>query len=120
VLSALLNDALAIKGVTSAAVVSSDGLILEGASHDERNLGHVGGLITSALASSRALSGLLGDGELQQAMIEYENGPVLILPLSVREDAPVMVATLQSSAVLGRARLQLRRLVPEVAKAAGA
>ena len=118
-LSALLSEVLGIKGVNSAAVVSGDGLILEGASHKEEDLGFVGGLIISALSSSRVLARFLGDGELTQAMLEYEAGPVLLIPLAEREDAPVMVATLESPSVLGRARLQLRKLVPDIAKAVG-
>lgn len=119
-LSELLKEVIGIRGVSSALVVSGDGLILEEASHDAQDLSFVGGLMTSALAASRALVGFLGEGELQHAMIEYEQGPVLLIPLAEREDAPVMVATLESTSVLGRARFQLRKLVPEVAQAAGA
>ena len=122
-LTTLLSAAISIKGVRSAAVVSSDGLVLEGASRDAQDpqdLGFAGGLLVSALASSRVLAGLLGEGELSQAMLEYETGPVLLIPLSAREDAPVMVATLEATSALGRARMGLRKLLPDIAQAAGA
>ncbi len=118
-LTALLNEVIGIKGVNSAAVVSGDGLILEGVSHNQEDLGFVGGLIVSALSSSRVLARFLGDGELTQAMLEYEEGPVLLMPLSEEDDAPVMVATLESTSVLGRARFQLRKMIPDIAGAVG-
>lgn len=115
----LLNKVLEIKGVTSAAVVSGEGLIVESVSHDNIDINFVSGLIASSLASSRVLAGLMGDGELQQAMIEYENGPVLITPLSDDSDESgyVAVVTLDSVGTLGRVRFQLRKLLPEIAGA---
>ena len=112
----LLQQVIDIKGVNSAAVVSGDGLMLEGASNNDTDLSFVGGLIASGLASSRVLAGFLGDGEVSQTMIEYENGPVLLIPLGA-EEAHVMVATLESTAALGGARFKLRKLVPGIADA---
>ncbi|CAN5755310.1 hypothetical protein BH24DEI2_BH24DEI2_11830 [soil metagenome] len=118
-LQALLNQVIEIKGVNSAAVVSSSGFVIEGAANNETDLSFVGGLIISGLASSRVLASFLGEGEVLQTMIEYENGPVLLIPLG-GEDAPVMVATLASAAVLGRTRHSLRKLVPDIARAVSA
>ena len=118
-LQELLNQVIDIKGVNSAAVVSSAGFVIEGAANNETDLNFVGGLITSGLASSRVLASFLGEGDLLQTMIEYENGPVLLIPLG-KEDAPVMVATLASVSVLGRTRHSLRKLVPELARAVAA
>lgn len=115
----LLNQALQIRGVTSAAVVSGEGFIVEGVSSNDMDLGFVGGLIASGLASSRVLASLLGEGEVSQTMIEYEDGPVLLTPLQADsgEDGYVAVITLDSTNNLGRARFQLRKLLPEIAQA---
>lgn len=110
----LLEQVIAIKGIESSAVVSSSGELLEGASRDGEDVKLIGELITSGLASSRVLAQLLGDGEVSQTMIEYENGPVLIMPLG-DEDDPVMVARLSSTSDLGRARFQLRKYVGDIA-----
>ncbi len=115
-----LNRVLDIKGVTSAAVVSAEGFIVEGASRNDRDLSFVGGVIASGLASARVLAELLGEGEIQQTMIEYEDGPVLLMPLDKSEDSYVMVTTLDSIATLGRARFQLRKLLPEISQAVSA
>lgn len=118
----LLNQALQIRGVTSAAVVSGEGFIVEGVSSNDMDLGFVGGLIASGLASSRVLASLLGEGEVSQTMIEYEDGPVLLTPLQAGndEDGYVAVITLDSTNNLGRARFQLRKLLPEIAQAVAA
>jgi len=110
----LLEQVIEIKGISSSAVVSSSGELLEGAPHGGADLGVIDELITSGLASSRVLAELLGDGEVGQTMIEYENGPVLIMPLG-SEDDPVMVARLSSTSDLGRARFQLRKFVSDIA-----
>ncbi len=115
----LLGQVMEIKGVNSAAVFSDDGLMIEGLSNDQTDLGFVGGLIASSLASSQVLAGLLGEGELNQTMIEYENGPVLITPLKAATASDhnfVTVVTLDSAQTLGRVRFQLRKLLPELAK----
>ena len=116
----LMNQVLDIKGISSAAVVNGEGFIIEGASTNDKDLSFVGGVIASGLASSRVLAELLGEGEISQAMIEYEDGPVLIIPLDKQEDSHVMVATLDSINTLGRARFQLRKLLPEIIQAVNA
>jgi uncharacterized protein len=118
-LADLLKQVLDIKGITSAAVVSSEGFIVEGASNNDKDLGFVGGVIASGLASSRVLGELLGEGDISQAMIEYEEGPVL-MPLTSGEEGYVMVTTLDSINSLGRARFQLRKVLPEIAQAVSA
>lgn len=116
-LSELLVQVLEIKGVTSAAVVSEEGLVLEGVSQDGQDLGFVGNIIASSLSSSRVLADLLGEGSVSQAMIEYQQGPVLMMPIHGGSDSHIMVVTLDSLATLGRARFKLRKLLPDVAQA---
>ena len=61
-LASLLDQVLDIKGITSAAVVSGEGFIVEGSSKNDRDLGFVGGVIASALALSRVLGSFLVKG----------------------------------------------------------
>jgi predicted regulator of Ras-like GTPase activity (Roadblock/LC7/MglB family) len=116
----VLSQVLEIKGVTSAAVVNHEGLIVESVSDGKVDLGFASGLIASSLASSQVLAGLMGEGKLQQAMIEYDKGPILITPLQRADEAAsdyVAVVTLSSTAFLGRAKFQLRKLLPKVSEA---
>jgi predicted regulator of Ras-like GTPase activity (Roadblock/LC7/MglB family) len=116
-LKTLLQQVLEIKGVRSAAVVDADGLVLEGVSAEGTDLSFVGGVIASSLASSKALAGLMGEGSITQTMIEYEHGPVLMTPLEAEGKEYVAVLTLADPSALGRARFQLRKLLPDLAQA---
>ena len=115
-LSELLHQVTTIKGVSSAAIVSAEGEMVEHTGASDADAAFIGGLIASSLASSRVLAGLLGEGDVTQTMIEYEQGPVLLMPLGA-EDEPVMMTQLASTSALGRARFQLRKLVPDIARA---
>lgn len=121
----LLKQVLDIKGVTSAAVVNDEGLVVESATKGNKDLGFVGNVIAGSLTSTRMLADLLGDGEVNQTMIEYEDGPVLLVPLKKRVDnrqmpvgkEHVIVTTLDSINTLGRVRFQLRKLIPDISHA---
>lgn len=115
-----LDQVAAIKGVTAAAVVSEEGYIIEGKTTGAVDLEVLGGIIGSTLGASRALGELLGDGDVQQATIEYRDGPVLLVPLSQEAEGNAVVITLASIAPLGRVRFQLRRLLPEIGSAVAA
>lgn len=122
-LAELLNQILEIRGVTSAAVVSGDGELIEGASPGQVDMTFVTGLLASSLASSQVLAGLLGDGEIVQIMLEYEQGPVLLTPLPTAQAQGagyLLVVTLDAVGNLGRARFQLRKLLPGIAEALAA
>ncbi len=112
-----LQGMLDIRGVTGAAIVSTDGFIVEGVTSGDMDLSFIGGLVASSLASSRVLADLLGEGEIKQTMIEYENGPVLMIPLDSHDVAGyVAVLTLDTATTLGRVRFQLRKMLPELAE----
>ena len=137
----VLERILAIRGVTRAALVNGVGETLRVAPQGEGE-GLAGGLVISSLATSRVLADLLGEGNLCQTMIDFENGPVLLAPLlpanatvnttvNATDDAQpgadtsqptdtgthVAVLTLEAASALGRVRLGLRKLLPELAEA---
>ena len=118
----LLKQVLDIKGVTSAAVVNDEGFVVESLTEGDKDLGFVGNVIAGSLSSTRMLAELLGDGEVTQTMVEYEDGPVLLVPLSSNNPestkSHVMVTTLDSINTLGRARFQLRKLLPDISHVA--
>ena len=140
--SDVLGRMLDIRGVTSAALVDGVGETVHAVSREGEGSSLVGGLIISSLATSRVLADLLGEGELTQTMIDFETGPVLLAPLAgvagradtgpgadvsrptgtdasrpTGTDAYVAVLTLSAASTLGRVRLGLRKLLPELAKA---
>ncbi|MDZ7801367.1 MAG: roadblock/LC7 domain-containing protein [Trueperaceae bacterium] len=115
-LRARLEGLLATRGVRSVAVSSNDGFLLESVGGDDADGEFVAGMIASSLASGQALAELFGDGAVRQATIEYERGPVVLLPMPDDAEGHVLVAVLDDAAALGRVRLALRRALPELAQ----
>ena len=118
-LKACLDEVTAIAGVTAAAVVSEEGVVVDGSTLGTVDLDALGGLIGSTLGASRALGELLGDGDVRQATIEYRDGPLVVVPLDANHAGYAIVIVLDSIAPLGRVRFQLKRLLPEIEAAVG-
>jgi uncharacterized protein len=119
-LQAALRALLEVRGITSAAVAGADGELVDGLSLGEEELAALRELIPTALASSRALGGLLEEGSVRQALIEYREGPVLLAPIeggSGDEGGPVAVIGLANVTDLGRVRFQLKRHLAALAEA---
>ena len=118
----VLRELLGIRGVTSVAVAGADGTLVDGLALGEDALSALQELVPTALASSRALGGLLGDAAVQQALVEYEEGPVLLAPIDEgagEERVRVAVIGLADVADLGRVRFQLKRRLSALAEALG-
>jgi uncharacterized protein len=115
---ALLEEVLGIKGITSVALVSEDGFVIESvtAPGNTVDLEFLGGVVTSSLAASQALAEFFGKGEVSQVMVEFEEGPVLLAPVG----GASLLATLDSAQNLGRVRFQLKKYLPRLAEAAKA
>ncbi len=111
---AQLQRILGIRGVTGAAVVTTDGRIVESVMRDGFEPAFISNVVATSLASGNMLMELLGRSRPEQAMIEYENGPVLLAQLG-SAGTHLAVLTLDTTATLGRMRLQLRKLLPELA-----
>lgn len=122
-LDRVLEDVLAVKGVLAVAVVDVGGEVLAAAEREAPGFRQAGGLVASALSASRVLGGFLGGG-LEQAVIEYRGGPVVLSPVPRSPGATdpgdvqmVLTVRLASLADLGRVRFQLPRLLAQVAAA---
>ena len=113
-----LDQVLTLKGITAAAVVGPDGIVRESAatSTNAPDLGFVGHVTATTLASSQALAEFFERSQVTQTLVEFDEGPMLITPLEGVEF--VLVTTLESANDLGRVRFQLRKLVPSIAAAA--
>lgn len=75
---------------------------------DARFLDELG---ASLLASARGLAAELGKGGVEEAVIEYPEGPVLMQPVGEQAMLLLLLARLSD---LGRVRLLLRRVRPEL------
>ncbi len=114
-LTPLLRQLLDVRGVVSAAVAGADGGLVDGVALGETGLTELEELVPTALASSKALGALIGEGPVEQSLVEYAEGPVLLAPLGDEDEdgaGHVVVVALESVSDLGRVRFQLKRLLP--------
>lgn len=121
-LKAVLEEIVRIKGVTSAALIGKDGLVVESVTAEgvSIDLDFLGGVASSSVASSQALAEFFGKGNVNQAMIEFEEGPVLLTPVGETGEQFLLLNTLDSTQNLGRVRFQLKRFLSRVLEAARA
>ncbi len=122
-LQRVMDDVLSVKGVLAVAVVDVGGEVLAAAEREAPGFANAGGLVASALSASRVLGGFLGGG-MEQTVIEYRGGPVVLSPVprspgSTDPGDVQMVLTLRLSSLadVGRVRFQLPRLLAQVAAA---
>ncbi len=116
-----LNEALAVPGVTAAAVVSGDGDLIASATREPPGFEEAGSELAASYAAARVLAESLG-GALRQSVLEYRGGPVVLAVAPHPADASeasvrVLVLRLRSTSDLGRARFELPRLLANVAAA---
>ncbi len=111
----LLGELQATKGVLASALVAEDGFVVESIRADQApDVDFLGRASATALASARALSQELGRGEVEEVMVEYPEGPVLLVPL---EGGYLLVVLMDSMQSLGRVRFQLKKSVPRLKEA---
>ena len=122
-LDQVVQELLAIRGVMAAAVVDLGGEVLAAGEREPPGFAEAGGLVAAALSASRVLGGFIGGG-LEQAVIEYRGGPVVLVPVERSpgstdpgEVQVVLTVRLTGLADLGRVRFQLPRVVAQAAAA---
>jgi len=115
---ASLERLLDVRGVVSVAVAGADGSLVEGLALGDEDLASLQELVPTALASSQALGALIGEGPVEQSLVEYAEGPVLMAPIeadAAEGEGHVLVVGLANVNDLGRVRFQLKRLLPSLA-----
>ncbi|MDF1522201.1 MAG: roadblock/LC7 domain-containing protein [Trueperaceae bacterium] len=117
----ILDEALAVPGVTAAAVVDGDGELLATATREAPGFEDAGAELAASLAAARVLAESLGGG-LNQSVLEYRGGPVVLAVAPRPAGAPeasarVLVLRLRALGDLGRARFELPRLLANLAAA---
>jgi uncharacterized protein len=78
----LLSRFRAIESVELAAVVASDGLLIESVAHPGVDVDAICAVASNGLAMAEALGREIDKGENIQALLEYDHGLVLIEPIS--------------------------------------
>ncbi|ADH63269.1 MAG: roadblock/LC7 domain-containing protein [Deinococcota bacterium] len=111
----VLSELQAVRGVLGSALVAEDGFIVESQrAAGAPDVDFLGGAAATALASAKALSQEINRGEVEEVMVEYPEGPLLLVPL---EGGYLLVVLLDSVQSLGRARFQLKKSIPRLKEA---
>lgn len=113
-LQELLASFTRVKGVTAAAIVGQDGLVLHSETphgQDGVDVDALGALASSGLVSAQDLGRESGAGRLRQSIFEYDGGVVVVEPIG---DTALLVITTDAVANLGLLRLTAKRLHPGV------
>jgi predicted regulator of Ras-like GTPase activity (Roadblock/LC7/MglB family) len=105
-LNSVLERFLTIDGVSLAAVVGTDGLVIENAGQPGFDVEAVSAVATSALGAAQSLAEEVTKGRLVQAMVEFENGVIVMEPVG---ELGVLLVLTESTASIGRVRLVARR-----------
>ena len=113
-----LESLLATRGVRGLAIATFDGDVIEAVGRRSGDVEAVAGLVTGGLASASALAELFGDGEVREATLGYDHGPVLLKPIGDAPVGRVVVALLDDMDALGRVRAAVRTRAGELAAAA--
>ncbi len=113
-LNVILSRLVEVAGVNVAICVGRDGFVIDAASTKEADIEAIGAMVSAVMGSAENVGHEIGLAEMDQAMMEYQDGIVMMTALG-REALLAVVA--EKDANLGNVRLQVRRQVPELEKA---
>ena len=102
----MLGSFRSLEGVTLAAVVATDGLLIEGVADPNVDVDAICAVASNGLVMAEALGREIGQGGTVQTVLEYEAGLVILEPLSA--DAMVLIVSSHRNH-LGRIRFLLKR-----------
>jgi predicted regulator of Ras-like GTPase activity (Roadblock/LC7/MglB family) len=105
-LKQILSDFLRLEGVTAAVVVGRDGFVIESAESGEIDTEALGAMASTGMGTSEAMGSELGKGEMIQMLVELEDGPILLSPLS--EDELIAIVA-EKKVNIGRIRYELKK-----------
>jgi predicted regulator of Ras-like GTPase activity (Roadblock/LC7/MglB family) len=105
-LKQILSDFLRLEGVTAAVVVGRDGFVIESAESGEIDTEALGAMASTGMGTSEAMGSELGKGEMIQMLVELDDGPILLSPLS--EDELIAIVA-EKKVNIGRIRYELKK-----------
>ncbi len=110
----VLEALTATRGVLVAALLSEDGFVVEEARREGApEPGLLSARAVTVLGTAKALGQTLGQEALEEVMVEYPEGALLLAPLPGYH----LLLFLEGVRSLGRARLALKRALPQLREA---
>ncbi len=110
----ILEGLVEVSGIDVAVCVGRDGFVIDAASTGKADTEAIGAMVSTGMGSAESVGRELGLEEMDQAMMEYKNGIVMMTALG--SDA-LLVVVASKDANLGGIRLQVRRSAPKLVAA---
>ncbi len=111
----LLNTLLTVDGIQAAALIGSDGFVInQQSSNPDIDMETVGAIVIGGLQSSESIGSELNVGKVEQNMVEYDNG-ILLSKIS-SDGATILTVVADQTTMLGNIRYQVSKLMPEIQK----
>ncbi len=110
----ILEGIVEINGIDVAVCVGRDGFVIDAASAAEADTEAIGAMVSTGMGAAESLGRELGLEEMDQAMMEYKGGIIMMTALGT--DA-LLVVVAAKDANLGGIRLHVRRSAPRLLEA---
>jgi len=110
-LEKILGGVAAMRGVTAAAIIDSDGLVTHVRRDFDINTDALGAAVQIAFGSARRAAEQVSQGTTTMVLVENKDGLVMLAPLS---KGFILALVGDSSAMLGAVRFELKQTVPEL------
>ncbi len=110
-LEKILAGVAAMRGVTAAAIIDSDGLVTHVRRDFEINTDALGAAVQIAFGSARRASEHVAQGQTHLVLVENKDGLVMLAPL---HKGFILALVGDSSAMLGAVRFEVKQTVPEL------
>lgn len=110
----ILQSLVEVSGINVAVCVGRDGFVIDAASTGTSDTEAIGAMVSTGMGSAESVGRELGLKDMDQAMMEYQEGIVMMTALG-RDALLAVVAS--KDANLGGVRLQVRRSAPKLEEA---
>lgn len=107
----ILKALVEVQGIEAAVCVGRDGFVIEAAAAANADVDAIGAMVATGLGSAESVGRELSVGSLSQAMMEYDNGVIVMTAIGTDAILSVVAST---SASLGNVRLQVRKRKTEL------
>jgi len=114
-ISQLLESLLKVDGIQAAALIGTDGFVIDQKMNKQDiDMETVGAIVIGGLQSSESIGAELEVGKMQQSMVEYENG--ILLSRMLPDGNAILTIVAGQHAMLGNIRYQVGKMMPEIQK----
>ena len=107
----VLGSVTALRGVTAAAIIDSDGFVTHVRRDFDINTDALGAAVQIAFGSARRASEHVSQGATHLVLVENKDGLVMLAPLS---KGFILALVGDSSAMLGAVRFEVKQTIPEL------